>query len=257
MQLRNRTVLITGASSGIGRQLALLLAKRGCRLILVGRHEQRLATVAEAVSGNTIVTDLARPDAVATLCRRVARDHPEVSVLINNAGVQLNGRFAGAEDSDRLLQDIAFETQVDLIAPIQLCASLLPLLSQQSIRSGTPSAVVNLSTGLALAPKQSAAVYCAAKAGLRTFTQAFRFQAESELKRGGADVRAVDVVLPLVDTPMTEGRGTGKLRPETAAASIVRGLERGQSSIFVGKARLLRCLNRLAPGWTGRMFRHI
>lgn len=256
MELRNRTVLITGASSGIGRQLALLLAKRGCHLVLVGRDKQRLSEVVEATSGTGIVTDLARPGAVSTLCERMARDHPKVSMLINNAGVQLNGRFAEAEDNNRLLRDIAFEAQVDFIAPIQLCAGLLPLLSRQSARSRTPSAVVNLGTGLALAPKQSAAVYCAAKAGLRTFTRAFRFQTEVEREHGGADIRAVDVLLPLVDTSMTEGRGTGKISPETAAASIVRGLERDRREIYVGKAKLLRMLHRLAPGWTGQMFRH-
>lgn len=255
MMLRNRTVVITGASSGIGRELALLLARYECKLILTGRNRDRLLDVANAVSGTAIIADLSSPASVKALCHQVSTDHPDVSILINNAAVQLNGLFSGT-NGDRWFDDIAFETQVDFIAPIQLCALLLPLLRRQSLRNGTPSAVVNVSTGLALAPKKTAAVYCAAKSGLRTFSKAFRFQAEAEKKQGGADIRVVDVILPLVDTDMTHGRGTGKISADAAASGIIDGLAAEKNEIFVGKAKLLRTLNRLAPALSGQMFRN-
>ena len=255
MQLNNRTILITGASSGIGRELALLLASKGCSLVLTGRDEERLTELARSTAATAIVADLSSPDSVRALCHQVMADHPEVSIVINNAAIQINGLFSETK-ADQLFKDIANETQVDLVAPIQICGLLLPLLSQEALRNKVPSAVVNLSTGLAMAPKKTAAVYCASKSGLRAFTKAFRFQLEATRRQGGAAVRAVDVILPLVDTRMTRGRGKGKISAAQAAASIVKGLEAQKNEIYVGKAKLLRILNRLIPEIAEQMFRN-
>lgn len=256
MLLQNRTVLITGASSGIGRELALLLAEKGCRLVLTGRDSARLNQVANDVSGTAIVADLASPESARALSDQVLTEHPDVSVVINNAAVQINGLFAETE-SNTLIQDIAFEIQVNLTAPIQLSGLLLPLLARQAEESKMPGMLVNINSGLALAPKKSAAVYCATKSGLLTFTRALRFQAEAEKKQGGADVRAVNVILPLVDTRMTAGRGSGKISAQTAAAGIIKGLEAEKNDIYIGKAGLLRILHRLLPELAGQLFRHV
>lgn len=255
MQLRNRTVLITGASSGIGRELARLLASKGCTLILTGRDPGRLGEIADAVSATAIVADLAWPESVNALGKQVIAYHPRVSIVVNNAAVQLNGLFSDT-NPDQLFQDIAFETQVDFVAPIQLCGLLLPGLRQQSLRDKAPSAIINVNSGLALAPKMSGAVYSAAKAGLRTFTKAFRFQLQADKKHTGADVRVMDVILPMVDTGMTRGRGKGKLSATAAATHIVNGLEAEKNELYIGKSKLLRILNRLIPELSGQMFRN-
>ncbi|GGX66479.1 SDR family NAD(P)-dependent oxidoreductase [Saccharospirillum salsuginis] len=255
MQLRNRTVFITGASSGIGRELAFRFAEKGCSVLLTGRDRERLTDTANAVSGTAIVADLTSPDSVRSLGAKVAADHPDVSILVNSAAIQINGLFSET-DPDRLFNDIALETQVDFIAPIQLCGLLLPTLRQQSIRTRQPSAIVNLNSGLALAPKKSGAVYCATKSGLLTFNKAFRFQLEADQARSGADVRVMDVILPMVDTQMTAGRGTGKISAFSAATGIVSGVEAERNTLYIGKSKILRVLDRLVPELSGQMFRN-
>lgn len=71
MLLQHRTILITGASSGIGRELAILLARKGANLVLTGRDPERLSEVASAVSGNAIVADLASAESIKALCNEV------------------------------------------------------------------------------------------------------------------------------------------------------------------------------------------
>jgi short-subunit dehydrogenase involved in D-alanine esterification of teichoic acids len=123
--------------------------------------------------------------------------------------------------------------------------------------SGAPSLVVNLTSGLALAPKKTAAVYCVAKAGLRTFSKALRYQMQDAVQAGAPTVRGVDVMLPLVDTPMTAGRDTrvGKMDPESVAEDILSGLSRGSEEVYVGKASAFRLLHRWAPRWAERLLR--
>ena len=82
----------------------------------------------------------------------------------------------------------------------------------------------------------------ATKAALAMWSRALRLQAADD------GVRVVQVVLPLVDTAMTAGRGANKIDAMTAARAVARGLERDRDDIFVGKARLLPFMNRLAPG---------
>jgi short-subunit dehydrogenase involved in D-alanine esterification of teichoic acids len=224
-------------------------------VILAGRDPHRLEEAAAAVGGIALRADLSSADGVQRLADAVRGTHPEVSLLFNNAAIQLNYHFAEVGPR-RVLDDVASEVQTDLTAPIQLAALLLPSLREAAARTGAPSAIVNVTSGLALAPKGSGAVYSACKAGLRTFTLALRFQMEAALREGGPDVRVMDAMLPLVDTPMTAGRGREKISAADAAERIVRGVEGERNEIYVGKARLLRGLYRVAPSAAQRMFRN-
>lgn len=219
MQLANRTVLVTGASSGIGRELARALAGRECSVVLTGRDRECLYAVAMEVGGVTVEADLSCSRGVTLLADEIRRAHPQVSLIVNNAAVQFNYLLAELTPG-QALADIACEVQTNLAAPMQLTALLLPLLQQEALRTGCPSAIVNVTSGLALAPKKTAAVYCATKAGLRTFTKALRFQAQTDWRDGGPDARAIEAMLPLVETPMTAGRGRGKITAAQAARQI-------------------------------------
>jgi uncharacterized oxidoreductase len=101
---------------------------------------------------------------------------------------------------------------------------------------------VNVTSGLAYAPKRGAAVYASSKAGLSMFSRALRLQLI------GSPVRVVDVVLPLVDTPMTAGRGRRKMSADEAARALVAGVENGRDTVCIGAARVLPWLARWAPG---------
>ena len=112
------------------------------------------------------------------------------------------------------------------------------------------SAIVNVSSGLGLVPKQSAPVYCATKAGLHIFSKALGYQ----LAHTG--VRVMEVIPPLVDTPMTAGRGRNKLSPEQLVDEFLRGFARNQREINIGKVGLLRLIQRISPALADRILKN-
>lgn len=232
--------IVTGATSGIGRALALHLIEAGVPVIAIGRNEAQLRELA-ARSGlvATYAADLREIDALPALVARIVSDHPDVGCLINNAGIQNDLRL---DDACCDAAQIRHEVDVNLVAPMVLTQALIAHLQRKPI-----AWVVNVTSALGYMPKRTAAVYSASKAGLHLFTQALRVQ------MAGTPVRVVEVVMPLVDTPMTAGRGSGKLSAAQAAQQLIEGLLAGKTDVRIGKARLLPWLQRWAPGVLARV----
>lgn len=208
--LVGRTVLVTGAGRGIGEALVRQLAAKGAsRVIMVGRDRRRLEEVhARFPLAEPYEADLSDEAQLDALIAFVKANAPDLSVLINNAGTQLLTDLVNPE-SDRHRHALAKEVAVNFSAPVQLSIALLPhLLTQRS------AMIVNVTSGLALAPKQSSPVYCGTKAGLRNFTKALRYQAQARAPH----VKIVEALPPLVDTDMTRGRGRAKISPDACAA---------------------------------------
>ena len=254
MDVADRTVLVTGGGRGIGRAIALGLAQRGAHLVLVGRDEAALDAACrelDAVRGASsaaaiaVSCDLSDARAVDDLAARCRRERPNLAGLVNNAAVQHELDLLSGDPHGNV-QLAREEIAVDLGAAVTLSVALLPLLKAQ------PAAFLcNVTTGLAFAPKEKAPVYCAAKAGLSAFGVALRYQCE----RSAPHVRVCEAIMPLVDTDMTRGRGRGKISAEAAAAAVLRAIERDHAEAWVGKAKLLRVLRRVAPGLPERMLR--
>ncbi|MEU5402919.1 SDR family NAD(P)-dependent oxidoreductase [Streptomyces sp. NPDC005963] len=248
MELNGTTALVTGGARGIGRELTRQLVARGAHVVAVGSNPKGLADLKAEHDAlvSTDVVDLSDPEAVDTYTDALPHRHPGLSVVINNAGVQNLSDFL-ASDPRPLRPVLRRELAVNLDAVIALSTGLLPHLKQQP-----SAAIVNVSSGLAVIPKPSAPVYCAAKAGVRTFTRALRYQCED----AAPHIRVIDAILPLVDTDMTAGRGRGKITPVQAAHALIDGLHRDRKEIYIGKARLLPTLMRVAPSVGYRALRH-
>lgn len=247
MNLAGRTALVTGAARGIGRELTRQLVAAGCQVVAVGRDARALAELEAEHLGlvSPWPADLARADDVERLLREIPARHPNLTILINNAGVQVTADVL-ADPPPALRTAFRDEIAINLEAVVALSTGLLPHLARQP-----QAAIVNVTSGLALAPKASAPVYCATKAAVRSFTRALRYQCED----AGLNVQVSDAVMALVDTDMTRGRGARKMSPETAAAEVLAGLQAGHADIYVGKTRLLALLARMAPGVAHRMMR--
>lgn len=237
MKLEGRTVLVTGATAGIGAAMVDQLLAKGCAVIACGRQQAALDALARKPGVTVFALDLQDPASIAQLVAEVRARHPALSVLINNAGIQHEIDIAQTPLA-RTLEVSAIETAVNYSGPIALTLQLLDVL-----RAQPQAAVVNVTTPLAMSPKRSSPFYSATKSGLRAFTRALRYQCERDLPA----LAIVEAQPPLVDTGMTRGRGTGKISPEAAAAGILRGIERGQREILVGKARILFFLSRWLP----------
>ncbi|MCB8839727.1 SDR family NAD(P)-dependent oxidoreductase [Aurantimonas sp. VKM B-3413] len=241
--LEGRTVLLTGASSGVGAELAERLLDRDCRVIAWSRRPPEIESDADLVHEAVDLADSAALDAALS---GLTTRHPDLSVVINNAGVSERGDFAtmAAAELDRLAET---QIAVNLAAPIRITQHLFPHLRAQA-----SAMLVNNSSGLAVAPTAMNPVYCATKAGLRSFTYSTRYQAE----RAGGRLKVVEVLLPLVETPMTASRShRGKLSADKAATRIIRGMERAEAEIWVGQAAILRRITGFSPALARRLLK--
>lgn len=251
-KLDGRMVLVTGGTRGIGRQLTRQLIQRGVRRVAVMARDEAELTIMSEELGDTIAPfpcDLADRGTLDQTLAKIRSELPDLSLVINNAAVQTLTEIAGASDdeADQLITQLRRETALNWDAVIALSIGLLPLLSRQ-----TDAALVNVTTGLVLAPKQSSPVYCGAKAGVSAFTRALRYQCEAK----SPHVRVIEALPALVDTEMTEGRGRGKMSAEDCASQILDGIKKGKPMIDVGKTRLLRAIMRLAPALGYRIMRN-
>jgi short-subunit dehydrogenase len=222
--LRDAGVLLTGASSGIGRELALALAAQGARLAVVARRKDRLDDLAEQIvaSGgrepHVIAADLAQPDVPAEVAATALRALGDVDVLLNNAGVNVVGWLGSDEESARS----GFE--INFWAPLALTAALLPAMC----RAGR-GMVVNTTSPMQAIPMPANGYYSASKAALAQATHALRFELRD------TPIRVLEVVPGATDTPLRdlarfpwrEGavRGVPPVSAESVAAAIVRAVE--------------------------------
>jgi uncharacterized oxidoreductase len=245
MELANHRVFVTGGTRGIGFELAKCLLGRGAEVAVCGSSPERVAEVREELpAAAAFVVDLGDVDAIPGAVDELRSSFGRPTILVNNAGVQFNFSWLEAEVPERL-ERLRSEVDLNLTSPLALTACLL-----DDLIAAPEAAVVNVSSLLALHPKRSAPVYGATKAALRSFGRALRYQLEDR-----PNVRVIEVVPPVVDTGMTAGRGDGKISPADAAEAIVAGLERDSTEIYVGKARVVRPLQRVAPGAVARLMR--
>lgn len=239
MQTHNNTVLITGGAIGIGLALAERFLAEGNTVIITGRNLTKFETAkAKLPTLHTVVANMTNASAVEQL----AKAYPHVNILINNAAVQFNYAFADSVNSPELIET---ELRTNLFGPILLTKYMLPQLLAKP-----HAAIVNLTSGLGFVPKQSAAVYCATKSGLHTFTTALRWQLEA------SNVKVFEVIPPLVDTAMTAGRGQGKISPEVLVEEFWHGFAIDRFEMPIDRAKQLLLLNRVAPRLAAQRMRY-
>lgn len=230
MDVNGKTVLLTGGSAGIGREIARQLKAKGGHVLLTGRDPARLAAMA-AEGFETLAADLSSAAGVDALV--AALGERPVDILINNAGQLTDHDFRkGAPDADAADEGI----YANLTAPIRLITALVPRL-----RDRPQAAIVNVTSGLAIAPAARQPVYCATKAGLRSYTLALREQ----LKR--TNVQVIEALPPVVDTQMNDGNPMKKMPPQECARQIIAALEKGHDEANVGTVKLLRAVYSLSP----------
>lgn len=235
MDVRGKVALVTGGSDGIGREIALQLRGAGADVTVTGRSAEKLQAMASLGFG-TIAGDLSTPAGVDAVVNGVA-DKP-LAVLVNNAGVGSDYDL----DTPDTLDSAAHCIRTNLDAPIALCTRLLPTL-----RAQPEAAIVNVTSGLAIAPRAGGSIYCATKAGLRSYTQAIRHLLKD------SNVRVIEALPPVVETNMTAGRSGKKMSAHDCAAEIVRGIRTGKSEVNAGMVKLLQVVNSISPALARRI----
>ena len=243
----DRAVLVTGAASGIGRETALLFARHGARIFACDVNESGLEETARLVSGHgkparVDRVDISNRDAVRAYAERVHREVEAIDVLVNNAGVGINGTFL-----DTPLEDWDFIVGTNLWGVIYGCHFFVPPM----VRRNQGGHVVNVASAAGFAAPGDMPAYAATKFGVVGLSEALR--SEFEEHRIG-----VSVVCPgMVNTGITAAsryRGERALRdkdkiaeafrkrnygPEKVAAAIVSAVSKNEA--FVRSARRLGC----------------
>ncbi len=233
MKLHQKTIVITGGTSGIGYEIVRQLHESNT-LIVIARNAEKLSHLKKTFPAiQTCPADLSKRTDIEAAANNILKQHKAIDVLINNAAVQYTPTFLSDDFS---YESIAQEITLNFTAVCSLCYLLLPALRHEK-----PAAIVNVSSGLALMPKTTSAVYCATKGAINIFSQSLRYQLED------TNINVLQAILPLVDTPMTEGRGAGKITAEKAAKQIIHGIKHNIEDHDIGKVKLLRLLMRLAP----------
>ncbi|MGA8034367.1 MAG: SDR family NAD(P)-dependent oxidoreductase [Candidatus Acidiferrales bacterium] len=268
MRLENRTAVVTGAASGIGRGIALALAKRGCNLAIADVNDAGLAETtrlamqlipmaasAPKVPSNLRVTqhhlDVSNRDAIAAFPAEVLAAHTGVDILVNNAGVALGGTFeqVSEEDFDWLIS-------INLFGVVRMTRVFLPVLHKSD-----EARLVSISSifGVITPPGQTA--YCASKFAVRGFSNSLRYELRgstigvSVVHPGGINTNiARSSRAPQGASPEEVARAKAyaqkalKMPPDRAGEIIVQGIEKREARIFVGSdAKALAFLERLAP----------
>ena len=164
MQMNNARILLTGATGGLGQELAAQMAASGARLLLAGRDPERLAKLSAQLGPEhaSVRADLCRPEGIAAVAG-AAREFG-INVLLNNAGI---GGFGLFDQQDWNTVDHVLATNLEV--PLRLTHALLPWL-----KSKPEAAIVNVGSTFGSLPFPGFAAYSAAKAGLRGFSQALR-----------------------------------------------------------------------------------
>ena len=222
MEISGQSVVLTGASGGLGRAIARALHRRGASLVLSGRRVQALEALRAELGDRAEVfpADLARADEVTALAGRAV----EAGVLVANAGLPASGRLTdlSPEDVDRALA-------VNLRAPIHLAQAVVPAMVERG-----EGHLVFISSMAGKVASGRSAVYSATKFGLRGFA----FSLREDLLGTGV---GVTTVFPgfvrgagmWADAGVGLPKGVGTSTPDEVAAAVVRGIESGPAEIDV------------------------
>jgi short-subunit dehydrogenase len=241
--VKGRTVMITGASSGIGEAAAREIGRAGGIVLLVARTREKLEAVADEVhdtGGQAYVhpCDLTDPDDVDRMAKQVLEQHGHVDVLINNAGKSI--RRSVNRSYDRF-HDYQRTMQLNYFAPVKLILDLLPIMRDR--KSGH---IINISTiGLQVNTPRFAA-YLASKAALDAFSRSISPEVI------GDGVHVTTVYMPLVRTPMIAPTKIydrlPTLSPEEAAEMICEAIRKRPKKVATALGNLGQLTYAIAPG---------
>jgi uncharacterized oxidoreductase len=238
MKITENTILITGGATGIGLALTEAFMAAGNEVIVCSRNEGHLKKAAEKLPGlHTRICDLSSPEGCASLHEWAVSSHPDVNVLINNAGIQRVIDFRkGAEDLLRhRAADGMEEIDVNLKAYVYLAAYFVPDLMKKK-----EAAIVNMSSGLGFVPLTITPVYSATKAAVHSFSVSLRHQLRN------TTVKIFEIIPPTVDTDLDKGERKARgqtirgIPPVEVAKAALPAIEADDFEIAIGMAQGLK-----------------
>jgi uncharacterized oxidoreductase len=191
MNLTGNTILITGGGSGIGQALAEKFHANGNKVIITGRNQEKLDKVTSSNPGiESMILDISDPEAIIKFAETVKNTHPDLNVVIHNAGIMTTEKI-GETDISVAENEII----TNLLGPIRLNTALLPLLLDKE-----EATIVTVSSGLGFLPLSLNPTYSATKAAIHSYTQSLRYQLKD------SSVKVIELIPPYLRTSLAGER---------------------------------------------------
>jgi len=225
MELSNRTVLVTGGTSGIGLGIAESFLQSKSKVIVCGRNKEKLSTVKDNFPDMIVLhCDVGTAAQRKKLAEDVLRRFPDLDVLVNNAGVQ---RYIDLKKGYDELKSGEDEIAINFVATVELTSLFIGHLMKRP-----SAAIINVSSGLGFMPMPNTPVYSATKAAIHTYSLVLRQQLKD------TSVKVIEIVPTMVDTDLNkEGRNAAHLKFRGISVSeyiqtVMKGLENDADVIF-------------------------
>ncbi|MCM3781990.1 SDR family NAD(P)-dependent oxidoreductase [Neobacillus mesonae] len=240
MKLSNRTIVVTGGTSGIGLAFALEFLNRGNKVIVIGRNQATLDQVTNKHRGLIgLQGDVSNASSVREMAAFIRDRYPEASILFNSAGIM---RAFDLMDNNLDLEHTTSEVETNLNGTIWMTEALLPQLIQQD-----ESMIVTVSSGLSYVSSPIHPVYSATKAGVHMFTNALRIQLKS-----AKNIHVMELVPPLVaetnlQPVMHSGGRIPNMSLDTLLKRGIHGMENNKKRVVPGFSKFLRFAGKYFP----------
>lgn len=240
MQLKGKTVLITGGASGIGLEAAKQFLANGASVIITGRNQGKLDEAKKLYPAITAIkSDVSDAGDAQRLFNQV-QQLGGIDILYNNAGVLTDPINLGIAN-DQHFEDATYEMNVNYLGVIRLNNLFMDML-----KSRKESAIINTTSLLSYVPSLLEATYSASKVALQFYTKALR----KHLQILNSSVKVFELLPPLVATEMTGARNDKKITTADMVKAFIVGLKKDQLTIRIGNTKLVYIINRLFPKLT-------
>jgi len=237
MDIKGKTILITGAGSGIGLEAARQFLEAGAKVIITGRNLEKLNVATKMYPQLTVIqSDVADEQDAAKLYKTV-ETMGGIDILYHNAGVGVPPLNLGNE-SKKHLEGAKYEMEVNYFGVMRLNNLFIEML-----KSRQEAAIIHTTSILSIVPSAIEATYSSSKTALSFYVQSLR----KHLQLTNSRLKIFELLPPLVDTDMVADRDDKKLSPKELVANLIRGLENDRLTIRIGDTKVIYLINRLFP----------
>ena len=237
MEMKGKTILITGGTAGIGLEAAKQFLAIGAKVIITGRNQEKLNAAKKLYPALTAIkSDVANADDAQLLFNKV-KELGGIDILYNNAGIMGAPLNLGVENTKHL-EVATNEMNINYLGIIRLNNLFIEML-----KSRKEGAIINTSSILSYVPLNLAPTYSATKAAVRFYTVSLR----NHLQLLHSKVKVFELLPPVVATDMTDGLDQKAITPEQLVNALIAGIRKDRFTIRVGATKLLYLVSRLFP----------
>ena len=237
MDLKNKTILITGGGSGIGLEAARQFLQTGAKVIITGRSQRKLDDALRLYPTLVAIqSDASKEDDANNLLKKT-EELGGIDILYHNAGVGVPPSNLGIPKNEHL-EGAIYEMEVNYFGVIRLNNLFMEML-----KSRKEAAIIHTTSILSMVPSAIEATYSSSKTALAFYVHSLR----KHLRVINSKVKIFELLPPLVDTDMVADRDDKKISPSQLISGLIKGLENDIYTIRVGDSKIIYFLNRFLP----------